>query len=128
MKTIGRNDPCPCGSGKKFKQCCIPASIDSSFSAQQRASLPVGPDKVAELCARAHLLRTMGRLDEAVESYRQVLLIRPTFAEAHNSLGNALADQGRLDEAVTCYEQAILINPSLRRSSQQSRHGVAGSR
>ena len=19
----GRNDPCPCGSGKKFKQCCI---------------------------------------------------------------------------------------------------------
>lgn len=20
---IGRNDPCPCGSGKKYKQCCI---------------------------------------------------------------------------------------------------------
>lgn len=20
---IGRNDPCPCGSGKKFKKCCI---------------------------------------------------------------------------------------------------------
>lgn len=19
----GRNDPCPCGSGKKFKKCCI---------------------------------------------------------------------------------------------------------
>ncbi len=19
----GRNDPCPCGSGKKFKQCCL---------------------------------------------------------------------------------------------------------
>ncbi len=22
---IGRNDPCPCGSGKKFKKCCIDA-------------------------------------------------------------------------------------------------------
>ena len=22
-KTIGRNDPCPCGSGKKYKKCCI---------------------------------------------------------------------------------------------------------
>jgi hypothetical protein len=22
MSKIGRNDPCPCGSGKKFKQCC----------------------------------------------------------------------------------------------------------
>src|SRR5918992_2836045 len=20
---VGRNDPCPCGSGKKFKRCCI---------------------------------------------------------------------------------------------------------
>jgi uncharacterized protein YecA (UPF0149 family) len=20
---VGRNDACPCGSGKKFKQCCI---------------------------------------------------------------------------------------------------------
>ena len=22
QKTVGRNDPCPCGSGKKFKKCC----------------------------------------------------------------------------------------------------------
>ncbi len=22
MQTIGRNDPCPCGSGKKYKKCC----------------------------------------------------------------------------------------------------------
>ena len=21
-KKVGRNDPCPCGSGKKYKQCC----------------------------------------------------------------------------------------------------------
>lgn len=23
MKKVGRNDPCPCGSGKKYKHCCI---------------------------------------------------------------------------------------------------------
>ena len=23
-KRVGRNDPCPCGSGKKFKKCCGP--------------------------------------------------------------------------------------------------------
>ena len=22
IKKIGRNEPCPCGSGKKYKQCC----------------------------------------------------------------------------------------------------------
>lgn len=23
FRRVGRNDPCPCGSGKKFKRCCI---------------------------------------------------------------------------------------------------------
>ena len=23
QKPVGRNDPCPCGSGKKFKKCCL---------------------------------------------------------------------------------------------------------
>lgn len=22
-KKIGRNDPCPCGSGRKYKNCCV---------------------------------------------------------------------------------------------------------
>jgi uncharacterized protein len=24
---VGRNEPCPCGSGKKFKQCCARATL-----------------------------------------------------------------------------------------------------
>ena len=23
MSAIGRNEPCPCGSGKKYKHCCL---------------------------------------------------------------------------------------------------------
>lgn len=23
VKAVGRNDPCPCGSGRKFKKCCM---------------------------------------------------------------------------------------------------------
>lgn len=30
MKT-GRNDPCPCGSGKKFKKCCLPKKEGKQF-------------------------------------------------------------------------------------------------
>ena len=26
-KDIGRNDPCPCGSGKKYKNCCMNAVV-----------------------------------------------------------------------------------------------------
>jgi len=25
VRSVGRNDPCPCGSGKKFKKCCMAA-------------------------------------------------------------------------------------------------------
>lgn len=27
MAKIGRNDPCPCGSGKKYKQCCLGTEV-----------------------------------------------------------------------------------------------------
>ncbi len=30
MSTIGRNDPCPCGSGKKYKKCCGATTLDAS--------------------------------------------------------------------------------------------------
>jgi uncharacterized protein YecA (UPF0149 family) len=26
-KKIGRNAPCPCGSGKKYKKCCLDKNI-----------------------------------------------------------------------------------------------------
>lgn len=27
MKKVGRNDPCPCGSGKKYKKCCLNTQV-----------------------------------------------------------------------------------------------------
>ena len=43
LRNVGRNDPCPCGSGKKFKKCCIgkteaapqAASADNRFFADE---------------------------------------------------------------------------------------------
>src|SRR5690554_5355147 len=29
---IGRNDPCPCGSGKKYKKCCLGKDDDIFYS------------------------------------------------------------------------------------------------
>ena len=40
MKKPGRNDPCPCGSGKKYKQCCLPkeaAQAEQAVSDRFRA-------------------------------------------------------------------------------------------
>src|SRR5438105_2885866 len=39
MKT-GRNDPCPCGSGKKFKKCCLGKQQTTLGSQQHQPDLP----------------------------------------------------------------------------------------
>ena len=42
MSAIGRNDPCSCGSGKKYKKCCLgkeaAASVAGDFTRAERAS------------------------------------------------------------------------------------------
>src|SRR5258708_16685846 len=38
MAKIGRNDPCPCGSGKKYKRCCLEKdeTAERKFAATER--------------------------------------------------------------------------------------------
>lgn len=35
-KNLGRNDPCYCGSGKKYKQCCLEKDEAAAREARQR--------------------------------------------------------------------------------------------
>jgi len=53
----GRNDPCPCGSGKKYKRCCLaaawapPTSFEGPWSRQREASDRLTP-ALLKLAAR----------------------------------------------------------------------------
>ena len=83
---------------------------------QRKDALPAF-QKVAELMPadpEAHynlgvVLKSAGRLDEAVASYRKAVKLKPGFAEAHNNLGNALKELGQLDAAADSYRRAIKI-------------------
>ena len=57
------------------------------------------------------VLREVGRLDEAFNSYQSALTIKPDFAEAHNNFGNVLKDLGKLEEAVASYQTALTFKP-----------------
>ena len=39
-KKVGRNDPCPCGSGKKYKHCCLPKEIERDMQIVKERSKP----------------------------------------------------------------------------------------
>ena len=52
-----------------------------------------------------------GKLEEAEDSYREALRLKPDYAEAHNNLGNVLWDQGKLEEAEASYREALRLKP-----------------
>jgi len=61
------------------------------------------------------LLIMEGKLDEAEQAFRKALAISPSYAAAHNDLGNVLERQGKLAEAAAEYGKAIEGDPSFRR-------------
>jgi tetratricopeptide (TPR) repeat protein len=84
-----------------------------------------GKDALEALCTASRLLPNdagaqvnvgnalgrLGRLDEAVASYRTALALSPDFAEAHQNLGHALLDLGRADDAAASCRRAVELNP-----------------
>ena len=45
-------------------------------------------------------LQELGRLDEAEASYKQAIVLKPDFAEAHYNLGGILLDKGHHREGL----------------------------
>ncbi len=66
--------------------------------------------------AKAHFDRGIalvekGDLDGAIGEYREVIRLKPDFADAHNNLGAALNQKGDLDEAIAESRAAIRLKP-----------------
>ncbi len=102
-----RNQPCPCGSGKKFKHCCGDLNKQAAV-----ASAPTGQEvTIPNALVMALQCQENGQWREAEYIYRQVLQARPDLAEAHNELGNVLEAQNRIEEAIRSYQQAVQVNP-----------------
>src|SRR5471032_3616212 len=74
----GRNDPCPCGSGKKYKQCC--AQIESIQARQKTAEA-----MLAEANQLTLLLRER-RWTEAERHARAIIERQPGHGPAWKAL------------------------------------------
>jgi predicted O-linked N-acetylglucosamine transferase (SPINDLY family) len=120
MTKPGRNDPCPCGSGKKHKHCCerkaaAPQAVSTATRPTQANYLPLPPmrqrDAAASLIDQGNALMLQGQLDAAIACYRQALVRQPDSTAAYGNLGTALDALGQLDQAVECFEQALLRDP-----------------
>lgn len=52
-KNLGRNDPCHCGSGKKYKQCCLPKDEAAEREARAKAAAAAETAAPADAPAKA---------------------------------------------------------------------------
>lgn len=77
----GRNSPCSCGSGKRFKDCC------GSLQARGPASRDQQRDETPALLRRALNAQIGGGLALAGALYSQVLEIQPDHVDALHMLG-----------------------------------------
>jgi tetratricopeptide (TPR) repeat protein len=57
------------------------------------------------------VLGKQGRVDEAIEQFRNAVRIDPGLADAHSNLALALQKAGRLDEALAECREALRLNP-----------------
>jgi tetratricopeptide (TPR) repeat protein len=126
---IGRNTPCPCGSGHKYKHCCLAKDQDAESAALAQAAadrlaaaphrdpapgdfrgaLP-GEDDFDELTSASNAVIDLvhdGRLDEAEQAARDLLARFPDVHDGYDRLGMVYEARGDTRQAAYYYRQVI---------------------
>jgi tetratricopeptide (TPR) repeat protein len=120
MSKIGRNAPCPCGSGKKYKRCCLhaheAAAAERAAAAAAQAAAQLTPpvfacehddDGLDEASNRVVELVHAGQLDEAEQAARDLLTRYPDVHDGFERLAMVYEARGDRSQAAEYYRQAL---------------------
>jgi tetratricopeptide (TPR) repeat protein len=125
----GRNEACPCGSGKKFKHCCGQDAAAASLDPREIDALAalVNTGRASEAEAKTHQLLErfpqIGMLwkilsvalvrqgKEALPALRRTAELMPDDAEAHSNLGATLRARGLWSEALASFQTSLELRP-----------------
>ncbi|WP_036286326.1 SEC-C metal-binding domain-containing protein [Methylosinus sp. PW1] len=127
MAKIGRNDACPCGSGKKYKHCCLAKDEDAERAAHAARDAADRAARVAaaelwsfdsdedmddELTVASNAVVDLvhaGALDEAERAARELLQRFPDMHDGYDRLGMVYQARGEDRQAADCYRKVIDI-------------------
>jgi tetratricopeptide (TPR) repeat protein len=131
MIKTGRNDPCHCGSGKKYKRCCLQkdqiaesAALALAAAAARAAEAaqhdhnhdgcdfcgPFSDDSEDELTRDSNAVVDLvheGKLDQAEAAARELLVRYPEVHDGYDRLGMVYEARGEHQQAARCYRQVI---------------------
>lgn len=123
MPKSGRNDPCPCGSGKKYKRCCLGADEEAErarFAEREATNRRPGltgyslgeEDCARELAEASNAVVDMvqaGNLDEAERAAHDLLANYPDVHDGYDRLGMVYEARGDRARAAEYYRQALAL-------------------
>ena len=135
MANTGRNDPCPCGSGKKYKKCCLPKEETAKLKAHAKdqaaraeraaarraelrktkaevlarlaAEIDDDEDELTAASNAAVDLVNAGKLDEAEKAARDLLERFPEVHDGYDRLGMVYEARGDRQQAAYYYRKVI---------------------
>jgi hypothetical protein len=133
MAKTGRNNTCPCGSGKKYKQCCL-ARDEAAERPASKTSLPLGPfgffepveddfDKLDEDSNAVVDLIHAGKLDKAEQAAHALLKRYPDAPDGYDRLGMICEAPGRKTQGGRILPQTHRLDP---RASRRLRSRIPG--
>jgi tetratricopeptide (TPR) repeat protein len=121
MAKIGRNDPCPCNSGKKYKKCCM-AADEAAARAARAAPLAAAPahrpslasyvqehDELTEASNAVVDMVQAGNLDAAEQAAHELLARFPDVHDGYDRLGMVYEARGDRRQAADYYRKAINV-------------------
>lgn len=121
MAKIGRNDLCPCASGKKYKRCCMArdeaaarenlaaaATTTAIAAAQHDPHLCDDCNQQLDAAANAVLaLIDARKFDKAEQAAHEVLARFPGVHDGYECLGRLYQATGDHCQAAECYRKVI---------------------
>src|SRR4030081_1701894 len=121
MAKIGRNDLCPCNSGKKYKKCCM--ATDEAAARAARAAPPAAAparraslasyvqehndlDELTEASNAVVDMVQAGNLDAAEQAAHELLARFPDVHDGYDRLGMVCEARGDHQQAADYYRKA----------------------
>lgn len=83
MSKVGRNDPCPCGSGKKYKKCCEQKNAIQrrTFSNLSSQNVKAGMEKISGMVSKKLGGHTISKVETEVPSLAERFSSSPPVKE-----------------------------------------------
>lgn len=110
MHKPGRNDPCPCGSGAKYKRCCLPLHQQARATSPPAEDLAESLDRLDAMSNRVVDLIAGGRYDEAEQLAVELQRAFPQDPDGLERLAEVHAAAGDHARAAVAFRKAAAFH------------------